>query len=89
MNSSTSDLQDYEPRGILDAADRYHFNGTTAVRNADGTVTFRFKQTCEPQDANCLDVPAGRFDVAARYYLSRREIASGAWRFPPITLAAE
>ena len=33
---------------------------------------------------NCLEVPAGRFDVVARYYLAHREVVSGAWRFPKI-----
>jgi hypothetical protein len=69
--------------------DRYHFNGTTAVKNADGAVTFRFKRACAASDTNCLEVPAGRFDVVARYYLPRKEIVSGAWRFPKIELVAE
>ncbi len=34
--------------------DRYHINGTTAVKNDDGTVTLLFKQTCEASDLNCL-----------------------------------
>ena len=69
--------------------DRYHFNGTTAVKNDDGSVTFTFKRACERSDRNCLEVPAGRFDVVARYYLPHKEIVSGAWRFPKIELAAE
>ena len=69
--------------------DRYHFNGTTAVRNDDGTVTFTFRRTCGPADTNCLEVPVGRFDVVARYYLPREEIVSGAWRFPKIELAGD
>jgi hypothetical protein len=69
--------------------DRYHFNGTTAVKNADGSVTFMFKRACERSDRNCLEVPAGRFDVVARYYLPHEEIVSGAWRFPKIELVAQ
>jgi hypothetical protein len=69
--------------------DRYHINDTTAVRNDDGTVTFTFKRKCGAADRNCLDVPAGRFDVTVRYYLPRQKIISGAWRFPKIELMAQ
>jgi hypothetical protein len=69
--------------------DRYHFNGTTSAKNDDGTVTFTFKRACAASDRNCLEVPAGRFDVVARYYLPHQEIVSGAWRFPKIALVAE
>jgi hypothetical protein len=69
-------------------ADRHHINATTAVRSADGTVTFVFKQTCEAADLNCLEVPAGRFDLATRYYLPRAEIVTGAWTFPKVELVA-
>jgi hypothetical protein len=81
-------VYDTERGGFLhpNAADRYHFNDTTAARNADGTVTFTFKQACGAFDTNCLEVPAGRFDVVARYYLPHEEIISGAWRFPKIEL---
>jgi hypothetical protein len=81
---------DTERGGFLhpNETDRYHFNGTTAVKNADGTVTFTFKHGCETADRNCLEVPAGRFDVVARYYLPRNEIISGAWTFPRIELVA-
>jgi hypothetical protein len=62
--------------------DRYHINNTTAVRNPDGTVTFAFRRACRGAALNCLEVPAGRFDVAVRYYLPRTAILAGAWRFP-------
>lgn len=62
--------------------DRYHINNTTAVKNEDGTYTFRFKVKCEEGDVNCLEVPAGPFDVAARYYLPEPEIMSGKWKMP-------
>lgn len=64
------------------ADNRYHFNNTTAVSNEDGTYTFRFKVRCEDGDVNCLEVPAGPFDVAARYYLPEPEIMSGQWMMP-------
>ena len=63
-------------------ADRYHINNTTAAPNADGTFTFHFKLSCEDADQNCLEVPAGPFDVAARYYLPEPEIMKGEWTMP-------
>lgn len=66
--------------------DRYHVNDTVAVRNEDGTVTFTFKQSCDESDLNCLEVPAGQFDLVTRYYLPREEIRSGDWVFPGIQL---
>jgi hypothetical protein len=62
--------------------DKYHINNTTAVRNPDGTVTFTFRQICTASDINCLEVPAGRFDLAARYYLPKQDIIMGIWRMP-------
>jgi hypothetical protein len=59
---------------------RYHINNTTAVKDKDGTFTFLFKVKCEDGDQNCLEVPAGPFDVAARYYLPEPEIMSGKWK---------
>ena len=66
--------------------DQYHINNTDAVMNEDGTVTFLFKQSCLESDKNCLEVPAGRFDIAARYYLPHEEIRSGEWTLPRIEL---
>ncbi len=62
--------------------DRYHINNTTAVKNEDGTYTFRFKRECKDGDVNCLAVPAGPFDVVARYYLPKPEIMNGEWTMP-------
>ena len=66
--------------------DRYHINNTSAVKNADGTITFMFKQQCSDQDKNCLEVPAGDFDLTARYYLPDEEIISGQWTLPKALL---
>ncbi len=66
--------------------DQYHITNTDAVMNEDGTVTFLFKQSCLESDKNCLEVPAGRFDIAARYYLPHEEIRSGEWTLPKIEL---
>ena len=60
--------------------DQYHINNTTAVKNADGTFTFTFKTQCEKGDINCLEVPAGPFDLAVRYYLPKEELISGEWK---------
>jgi hypothetical protein len=69
--------------------DRYHINNTAAIRNDDGTVTFTFKQDCESSDLNCLEVPAGRFDLSTRYYLPHDEIITGEWTWPGIELQAD
>jgi hypothetical protein len=84
-------VYDTERGGYLhpNAANRYHYNGTTAARNADGTVTVTFKRTCSAADGNCLEVPVGRFDVAVRYYRPRAEIVSGKWQFPRIRRVVE
>lgn len=66
--------------------DRYHINNTTAVKNEGGTVTFAFKRACDGDDTNCLEVPAGQFDIVARYYLPHDEIRSGEWTLPGIML---
>ena len=55
----------------------------------EGTVTVTFKRACEPADVNCLSVPAGRFDLVARYFLPHREIITGEWTFPKIRLLAD
>ncbi len=38
------------------------------------------------EDLNCLEVPAGRFDVTARYYLPEEPIISGEWKMPGAVL---
>jgi hypothetical protein len=68
---------------------RYHINNTTAVQDEDGTFTFRFKVECEDGDQNCLEVPAGPFDLAARYYLPEPEIMNGEWTIPRPVLATQ
>ena len=62
---------------------------TTAVKNADGAVTFTFMQKCNEGDLNCLAVPARPFDVTARYYLPSEDIISGRWTMPKPTLLRE
>lgn len=81
-------VYDTERGGFLhpNKDDRYHINNTTAVANPDGTYTFNFRTSCGETDRNCLEVPAGEFDVAARYYLPDPLIQSGAWELPKIEL---
>jgi hypothetical protein len=83
-------VYDHDRGGFLhpNAAGRYHINNTSAVRNTDGTATFVFKEACEASGANCLEVPAGRFDLTVRYYLPREEILAHAWTFPKVELLA-
>jgi len=69
--------------------DKYHINNTGAVKNQDGTVTFIFKQQCESEDRNCLEVPAGQFDLALRYYLPSDDIIAGEWTIPRAELIKE
>jgi len=68
---------------------KYHINNTSAVKNDDGTVTFLFKEKCEPGDVNCLEVPAGQFDIATRYYLPGEDIRSGKWTISKPVLIKE
>ena len=82
-------VYDTERGGFLhpNKNDRYHINDTLAVASDDGTYKFLFKQDCAEEDINCLEVPAGRFDIAARYYLPTKAIRSGDWLLPPLELA--
>lgn len=66
--------------------DRYHINNTSAVKSENGTITFKFKQTCSDNDINCLEIPASKFDIVARYYLPHAAIQSGDWELPGINL---
>jgi hypothetical protein len=67
--------------------DLYHINNTSAGRNEDGTITFLFKTQCEEGDINCLEVPAGNFDLTVRYYLPDEQLQKGQWQMPnPIRL---
>jgi hypothetical protein len=84
-------IYDYDRGGFLhpNDEDKYHINNTTAVKNADGTVTFTFKQDCESSDINCLEVPAGQFYVAGRFYLPTETIISGDWLLPKVNLQTD
>ena len=61
---------------------KYHINNTAVEKNEDGTITFNFKTKCEGGDLNCLEVPAGPFDIVSRYYLPHNEIRTGEWKMP-------
>lgn len=77
-------IYDTERGGFLhpNEGDNYHINNTTAVKNQNGTITFTFKQSCEGNIKNCLEVPAGQFDLSIRYYLPDDKIINGEWQFP-------
>jgi hypothetical protein len=81
-------VYDTERGGFLhpNAQNKYHINNTSAVKNEDGTVTFLFKTKCGEGDFNCLEVPAGQFDLVTRYYLPHEDIRSGEWTFPKLEL---
>ncbi len=40
-------------------------------------------------DLKFLEIPAGKFDLVARYYLPHEDIITGAWTLPKIELEAE
>ncbi len=69
--------------------DKYHINNTNAVKNEEDTVTFTFKQECEGADLNCLEVPAGQFDLTLRYYLPSDDIIAGKWTISRAELISE
>lgn len=75
-------VYDTERGGFLhpNEDDRYHINNTAAKKNEDGMIVFTFKQSCADEDVNCLEVPAGPFDLTARYYLPSDAIISGEWK---------
>jgi len=77
-------VYDTERGGFLhpNEDDRYHINNTSAIRNEDGTITFIFKTQCDEGDVNCIEVPAGKFDLVARYYLPSEKIRNGDWTIP-------
>ncbi len=77
-------VYDTERGGFLhpNAENKYHINGSTAVRNEDGSITFLFKKSCEEGDQNCLEIPANTFDYVTRYYLPSNEIRNGEWEMP-------
>ena len=81
-------IYDTERGGYLHPNDenKYHINGTTAVRNEDGTITFLFKKSCEEGDQNCLEIPANAFDYVTRYYLPSDQIRTGEWEMPKAEL---
>jgi len=84
-------VYDTERGGFLhpNKDDRYHINNTSAIKNNDGTITFLFKTHCQDGDVNCLEVPTGKFDLAARYYLPSKKLQNGEWKMPNPKLVNE
>lgn len=81
-------VYDTERGGFLhpNKFNKYHINNNTALKNSDGTVTFLFKKSCSKSNKNCLEIPNGKFDVVARYYLPEMKIRSGEWKLPGFNL---
>ncbi len=69
--------------------DKHHVNGTSAPRNGDGTVTFRFGQACALGDANCLPSAGGQIRSRGPGTICRGRKFSGAWTFPRVELIGE
>ena len=61
---------------------RYHINNTTAVKNDDGTYTFRFKVKCEGRRPELPRGSAGRSTWPHVTTFRSREIMSGEWKMP-------
>ncbi len=62
------------------ALNAYSFNGVTAAKNEDGSVTIHFGG-CKDGRINCLPTPPG-WNFAVRFYQPRAEILDETWPFP-------
>jgi len=58
----------------------YTLNGTTAKRDADGSITIQFGG-CDGKVANCIPITEG-WNYWARFYRPRKEILDGSYKFP-------
>jgi hypothetical protein len=58
----------------------YTLNNLTAKKEADGSVVIQFGG-CDGKVANCLPIVSG-WNYIVRLYRPRKEILSGAWKFP-------
>ena len=64
----------------------YNINGTTAKKDADGSITIQFGG-CDGTAANCIPITPG-WNYWARFYRPRKEILDGTYKFPepqPVT----
>jgi hypothetical protein len=58
----------------------YTLNGTTAKKDADGSVTIQFGD-CDGTAVNCIPITPG-WNYWTRFYRPRKEILDGTWKFP-------
>src|SRR5678815_583006 len=58
----------------------YNINGTTAKKDADGSITIQFGG-CDGSAANCIPITSG-WNYWARFYRPRKEILDGTYKFP-------
>jgi hypothetical protein len=58
----------------------YNINGTTAKKDADGSITIQFGG-CDGTAPNCIPITPG-WNYWARFYRPRKEILDGTYKFP-------
>lgn len=58
----------------------YTLNGTTAKKDADGSITIQFGG-CDDKASNCIPITPG-WNYWARFYRPRREILDSSFKFP-------
>jgi hypothetical protein len=58
----------------------YALNGTTAKKDADGSITIQFGG-CDGKAANCIPITPD-WNYWVRFYRPRQEILDGTWKFP-------
>jgi hypothetical protein len=74
----------YNEKGFIEKNDRgvYSFNSMTAKKGKDGAITVHFGG-CEDGRVNCLPIKKS-WNYTVRLYEPRKEIISGAWKFPEL-----
>jgi hypothetical protein len=72
----------YGADGYFHKNDRnsYTLNGTTAKKDADGSVTIQFGG-CDGRATNCIPITPG-WNYWVRFYRPRKEILDGRYKFP-------
>jgi hypothetical protein len=72
----------YDADGYFHVNDQnvYNINGTTAKKDADGSITIQFGG-CDGKVPNCMPITEG-WNYWARFYRPRKEILDGSYKFP-------
>lgn len=78
---------------VDNALDRYLINSPMLPQlktDPDGTLTLYIQHESPGAalESNWLPAPSGPFYVVMRIYMPRPEVRSGAWREPPMSIAA-